>query len=143
MFRPAGSFSYKDKNGGETVSMTASLGLLYWYMRHIPDDADIPEPFPILTVVPTKRAMPGPYDRNFFTLVISIVERTYGTAPKIPREFFDAEWYNNLPNGLNDHKTVAQARRDGDPKVVAYEEVCLSILKWLEQNGDVVGLEEP
>jgi len=141
VFRPAGSFRYKIKDGGETVSLTASLALLHWYMRHIPDN--VPEPFPILTVVPTSRAMPGPYDPKFFTLVISIIERTYGKGPKIAREFFEDEWYNSLPNGLSNHKTVVQARRDGDPKVVAYEEVCLSILKWLEKYGDVVGLEEP
>lgn len=141
-FKPAGCFYYKDKNGGETVARTASLALLHWYMRQVPNDP-LPDPFPILEVIPTKQAMPGPYDRNFFTLVISIVERTYGTAPEIASEFHEAEWYNNLPNGLSDHKIVEQARRNGDPKVVAYEEVCLSILKWLEQNGDVVGLEEP
>jgi len=142
VFKPAGAFRYKTKDGGETVSMTASLGLLHWYMRQIPNDP-LPDPFPILAVIPTKRDMPGPYDPNFFTLVISIVERTYGTAPEIAQEFYEAGWYNNLPNGLSDHKTVVQARRDGDPKVVAYEEVCVGILKWLEQNGDVVGLEEP
>lgn len=143
MFKPAGCFYYKDKNGGETVARTASLALTHWYMRTIPNLPDLPDPMPILEVVQTSAPHPGPYDPKFFLVVIGAIERTYGTAPEIADEFFNQKWYNNLPNGLSDHKIVVQARRDGDPKVVAYEEVCLSILKWLEQYGDVVGLEEP
>ena len=76
-------------------------------------------------------------------LNISIVERTYGKAPEVPDEILNDEWYNTLPNGLSDHKIVVEARDSGHPKVVAYEQVCLGILKWLEQYGDLVGLEEP
>lgn len=143
MFKPAGCFYYKTKDGSETVATTASHALLHWYMRTIPDLPGLPDPMPILEVVQTSAPHPGPYNPKFLLAVIGAIERTYGEAPEIAPELLDDEWYNNLPNGLSDHKTVVQARRNGEPTVVAYEEVCLFILKWLEQNGDVVGLKEP
>jgi hypothetical protein len=143
MFKPAGFYFYKTQDGGETVASTASHALLHWYMRTIPDLPGLPDPMPILEVVQTSAPHPGPYDPKFLMVVIGAIERTYGTAPEIASEFYEARWYNNLPNGLSNHKTVVQARRNGEPTVVAYEEVCLGILKCLEANGDVVGLEEP
>jgi len=143
MFRPAGNFAYFTKEGHETIAATASMALTHWYMRKLPKLDDIPDPLPVLEVIPIARPFPGPYDQNFLPVVIGCIERTYGTAPEIAPVFLSREWYNNLPERLNDHKIVVQARRDADPKVVAYEEVCLSILKWLAKYGDVIDLEEP
>jgi hypothetical protein len=151
MLKPAGTFTYKTTDNQETVAATASMGLLHWYMRKLPKLGDEPVlevpsiPMYIMKVVSllTGKGTPGPYDPNFFTVVIGCIERTYGKAPEISSDFLTPEWYSNLPERLNDHKIVVQARRNADPKVVAYEEVCLGILKWLAKYGDIIDLEEP
>jgi hypothetical protein len=140
MFRPSGHFAYRTQDGSETVSATASLGLLHWYMRNLPQ---VPESTSILEITPLPTEVPGPYHPMFLTLVISAVERNYGASPKIPVDLLSQNWYSNLQSNLDDFKVVVQAYRSVEPKVFVYEETCLNILKWLERNGDVAFLETP
>ena len=128
-------FSFKTQDGSETVSATASLGLLHWYMRHIPK-LPMPDPMPILEVVQSGKPMPGPYHPNFFTLVISVIERTYGKAPEVSPELFWNEWYKDLGQ-YSDFKKVIADRDAGHGVVNAYEDICLFVLKWLSIHGDV------
>ena len=76
----------------------------------------------------------------FLVLTISGVERTYGKSLNIPEMFTDQKWYNDLPR-VSNHIEIITALNDGNAKVIAYETVCLEILKWLEKNGDVFDLE--
>lgn len=134
--------TYKCKDGSETRAATASMGLLHWYMRHVPQKP-LPDPCPILEVIPVSKPMPGPYDPKFLVLATSVIERTYGSSPEIPSEFLEEDWYNTLPSSRMTHESVVQAQSLGHPKVVAYEAFCLSVLKWLGEYGDVISLEEP
>lgn len=135
MFRPAGSIYFKTKDGEETVAATASTGLLLWYMTSSNKSDQTSESTAILEVTPT--TIVGPYDQRFLIEVIGCIERTYGTAPEIPAEFLSIDWYNCLPPVFSDHKMVVQRYRDGEPQIVAYEEFCLTILKWIAEHGDI------
>lgn len=135
MFMPAGAYWFRTNDGFETIAATASMGLLHWYMRIVPH-LDSPEPIPILEVIQTNKPIPGPYHSQFLVVVIGGIERTYGKSPEINSEFLSREWYNDLSE-YSDHKAVVRAYRNADPKVVAYEEVCLSILAWLANFGDI------
>ena len=133
------SFSFKTTGGSETITSTASMALLHWYCRIAPQ-LEMPNPVPILEVLPIGRPIPSPYDPMFLVLTISGVERTYGKSLNIPEMFTDQKWYNDLPR-VSNHIEIITALNDGNAKVIAYETVCLEILKWLEKNGDVFDLE--
>ena len=115
------------------------MGLFHWYARIAPQ-LPMPDPMPILEVVPVGLPIPSPYDPMFLTLTISGVERAYGKSPDIPQEYLSQKWYLDMPR-MGSHADTIRAIEQGHPKVVAYEKVCLEVLKWLEKNGDVFDLE--
>jgi hypothetical protein len=98
-------------NGGvsETLAATPSLALVYWYMRHLPENV---------------YQTPGPYSDRFLMLVIAACERTWGTAPD-----FDLP----EPPGKYDWKEAHDLYVSRDPAVSEYEDACLEILQWLKQ----------
>lgn len=138
-YRPAGSYILTYKDGGETTAATASLALTHWSVSHLV--RDVPNPLQIVDTNCLK--ISGPYEPNFFVSIIGHIERLFGTSPEIEPEFFNRDWYSDLPEHLNDHKMVVKARRDSNPKVVAYEGACLKILSWLTEHGDIVHLDLP
>ncbi len=99
----------------ETVAATPSLALVYWHFRHLPESV---------------HQTPGPYSKQFLTLVIAACERKWGTAPDIAIP---------QPPGKYDWKEAVQRLEANDPEVLHYEQVCLEILHWLE-NYDVSDL---
>lgn len=129
-FRPAGFISCDIDDGKKIVAATSSLALSSWYMSNFEWNQ---QPKSIVEVSSIK--VPGPYDPNFLTVIIACIERNYGHSPKIDSCFFDSDWYIDLPEHLNQWKLV---RESDNFKVLFYEEVCFSVLKWLSENGNII-----
>ena len=108
--------------------MTASCALLHW-QDYIFPPVKLPEN-PVPFEVYVGKPQHGPYDVEFLMLLIGGIERNYGTAPQIPEEFLNKNWYQDLPK-IKDHNSILQ-----------YEQVCWNILFWLFQNGNIVKLEK-
>jgi len=140
MFKPAGFFAYSTKDGSEVVAATASLALAHWYLY--PSLIKTRVVFTSILEIKDMPNCPGPYDPNFLLLIIARVERTFGKSPDIPSDLLSSLWYADLPEKINDYKTVLSLKKT-DPKISAYEKVCSDILKWLEKNGDIVDLQNP
>jgi hypothetical protein len=133
---------YKCKDGSSTVAATASIGLMHWYGRIIPTKPiENPKPFEVYVV---RTPVPMPYAPQFLPLVVAGLERTYGKAPEIPAHLFDAAHYEKFPKQLGFHG-VEDLLKEGVPEVVEYEQVCLDILHWLKEQGEITKmlLNEP
>lgn len=130
-----------DSRGQFTVAATSSIALLYWYMRVIPQKP-LPDPLPEAPVViRASQPIPGPYHKLFLPTVTAGVERTMGSAPDIPDEMLDSQWYETLPDNVGNHNNTLQALKDSHPQVMMYEAVCWNILKFLEAHGEIQRLE--
>jgi hypothetical protein len=115
---------YKCKDGSVTVAAAASIGLMYWYGRILPQKPiENPRPFTI-HVMPSP--VPSPYSSMFMSLVVAGLERTFGKAPEVPAHLLDAE-----------HKAIETHLKKGTPEIVEYEQVCLDILNWLKERGEI------
>lgn len=127
------------EDGSQSYAVTASYALLQWQDNIFPP-TKLPENPPVLEVIVVGEPRHGPYDAEFLMLLIGGIERNYGTAPQIPEEFLNKNWYNDLPKKLG-HHSILQHLKDGNEKVIEYEQVCWNILFWLFQNGNIVKLE--
>ncbi len=136
--KPASVYlQYQCKDGSSTVAATASIGLMHWYGRLIPHQPiDNPKPFEVYVV---SAPMPAPYDRLFLPLIVAGLERTYGKAPQIPEHFLDPAHYEKFAKDL-DFRDVEKHRQKGTPEIVEYEQVCLDILNWLKEQGEITKL---
>lgn len=127
---------YKCKDGSTTVANTASVGLLHWYGRIVPTKPiENPRPF---TVYVVSTRMPSPYDPLFLPLVVAGLERNYGKSPPIPEHLLEAAHYSTL-NDL-DFRDVEKHLKKGTPVIVEYESVCLEILRWLQELGEITDM---
>ena len=137
-FKPAGYYNFKTKDDQEIVGATASITLSNWYIVNTLEKSLESDTPPAFEVVEIKRPYPHPYQPNFLVSIIGHIERTFGRSPDgMDVELYDVAWYNNLPKNLTNYRTVTDAYRNGNPQVVAYEEICLTILKWLEKQGEI------
>jgi hypothetical protein len=132
---------YRCKDGSRTVAATASIGLLYWYDRVTPrTPIENPQPFEVYV---ERRPMAGPYNPLFLSLVVAGLERTYGKAPEIPQHLLEPAHYKKLAKaGSGD---MEKHLKKGTPEIVEYEQVCLGILNWLKEQGEITEmiLNEP
>jgi hypothetical protein len=123
---------YKCKDGSSTIAATASMGLLHWYGRTTPTKPiENPQPFEVYRV----GEMPAPYGPLFLPLVVAGLERTYGAAPEIPQHLHEAAHYKKLAK--LDFRDVEKHLKKATPEVVEYEQVCLVILNWLKERGEI------
>lgn len=128
---------FKTTDGSETWAKTASLGLLYWYGRTLPN-MGLPKNIPEGVVLIQGKPQPGPYHSYFLRLVTWAIERIYGGIFfDIDENLLHYEWYEELPEGANDFAVVAELFEEGNEKIVLYENTCMGILNWLHQNGDI------
>ena len=130
MFKPSGFICFSNKNGSQVVASTPSLALVHWHSEKLRRESDLSD-WDEMPVVSTKVHVPMSYQKNFLVSVIGCIERIYGTSPEIDDVFFDFEWYNNLTKPFD----------SSDPKVVIYENACMSILKWLSDKKDIVNFQ--
>jgi len=132
---------YKCKDGSKTVAATASIGLLHWFDRITPrTPIENPQPFEVYV---QRQSIPGPYDPMFLSLIVAGLERTFGKAPEIPQHLYEPAHYKKLARaGFRD---VEKHLKKGTPEIVEYEQVCLDILKWVKERGDITEmvLNEP
>jgi len=131
---------YKCKDGSRTVAATASIGLMYWLGRIMPQTPiENPKPFEIYV---TQSPTPSPYSPMFMPLVVAGLERTFGTSPPIPEHLHDPAHGFVKDMGFHD---VEKHLKKGTPQVVEYEQVCLDILHWLKEQGEitVLAINEP
>ena len=132
---------YKCKDNSVTVANTASIGLMYWYGRITPQPKiENPQPFSVHVV---SISMPSPYNPLFLSLVIAGIERTLGKAPEIAPELLEPEYCKRFAKvGFAE---IEKQLKAGTPEVVAYEQVCLDILNWLKDEGEITALllDEP
>lgn len=131
---------YGTTDGSSTLAAMASIALEHWYMRTTPK-IPLPDNPQCFEVYVTGGPHPAPYDSLFLPLVLSGIERIYGTAPEISNDLLNEDWYQDLPESFNDHKAIIEARDNQDFKVVRYEAACWNILNWLVKYGDVINLE--
>jgi hypothetical protein len=132
---------YKCKDGSVTVAKSASIGLMYWYGRIVPQKPiENPQPFSIHIVA---TSIPFPYDPLFLSLVVAGLERTFGTAPEIPSHLLEASFCERI--GKLDFKDVEKHLKEGASEIVEYEQACLDILNWLKERGEIVSMaiDEP
>ena len=125
---------YRCKDGSVTVASTASIGLMYWYDRILPKKPiENPQPFSIHV---TTVSIPSPYNPLFLSLMIAGMERTFGTAPEIPAHLLDKAHAEKFPEGLN-FGNVEKHLKKRTPVIVEYEQVCLELLYWLKDRGEI------
>ena len=125
---------YRCKDGSRTVAATASMGLLHWYGRIMPHKAiENPKLFEFYVV---SEPRPGPYDQLFLPLVVAGLERTFGKAPRIPEHLHDPAHYERFPKEF-DFGDIEKLLKKGVPEIVEYEQVCLDILYWLQEQGEI------
>ena len=109
---------YTCKDGSRTVALWPSMALQHWLGRSHPSPPiENPEPFKLYVV-----GSPVPSDdhKMFLTLVYAEIERRWNKTP--PFEIAS-------PNPKKKH---------GGQK---YQALCLEILHWLHDEGDIVSLE--
>jgi hypothetical protein len=125
---------YKCKDGSRTVAATAAIGLSHWYGRTIPTKPiEDPKPFGIYVV---GAPLAGPYDPLFLPLVVAALERGFGKAPPVASHLLDPKHGETLKS-RGDFRAVARDLRQGVAEVVEYEETCLQILRWLQEQGEI------
>jgi hypothetical protein len=132
---------YKCKDGSMTVAKSASIGLMYWYGRIVPQKPiDNPQPFSVHIVATT---IPFPYEPLFLSLVVAGLERTFGSAPDVAAHLLEPEYCKRL--GRLDYEEVEEHLKKGTTDVVAYEQACLDILNWLKERGEItlLAINEP
>ena len=132
---------YKCKDGSFTVAKSASIGLMYWYGRIVPQpQIENPQPFSVHIV---QTSIPFPYHPLFMSLVVAGLERTFGAAPEIPEHLLEPEFCERV--GRLDFNGVEKGLKEGTPEVVEYEQACLDILNWLKDRGEItkMALNEP
>jgi len=83
--------------------------------------------------------MPSPYEPLFLPLVIAGLERSFGKAPQIPAHLHDPAHYEKFADDL-DFRNVEKHLKRGTQEIVEYEELCLAIINWLNEQGEITEL---
>ena len=132
-FRPAVLVSCDLDDGKKIITATFSLALHHWHMNNFESFVGSKSIVEVSSI-----NVPGPYDSNFLTAVIACIEKKYGHSLEIDSCFLDLDWYVDLPEHISHSMSWMLVRESNDSKVLFYEEVCFSILKWLSENGNIV-----
>jgi hypothetical protein len=130
---------FRCKDGEVGASGTASMALLGWYDRFalgLQSEDGPPVDGPPVEVRFSRQPMTDPL---FLLLFLAGLERTFGEAPELPRHLLEPEHYKRLAP-LADSGDLPEHLRKGTPEVVEYEQVCLSILNWLRERGEITEL---
>jgi hypothetical protein len=137
---PKGFCTFQTSDGSKCFGGTPSIGLFNWYAYNPPDEIlDLSESCHKIIKLKGK-GLPGPYHPLFLSVAIGAIERNFGTSLHIPECVLKSEWYENLPEKLNDPWEIVQQLLKNNPKVKIYEKTCSDILRWIEKQGGISNL---
>jgi hypothetical protein len=113
---------YECADGSDTEAKSPSIALMHWLGRQMPMETPRDKVYVggLMRVGPP---VPGPQHKAFFTTVFAAIER---------------RWNKSCDVDVNDYPDMVSFM--GDEAEQIHEIMCLDILKWLEQHGDIRNL---
>jgi hypothetical protein len=127
---------YKCKDGSLTIAKSASIGVMYWYGRIVPQPPiENSEP---LSIHVLQTSIPAPYHPLFMAIIVAGLERTFGAAPAIAEHLLEPSFCAKIDR--LDVAAVEKHLQKKTPKVVEYEQACMDILNWLKERGEITHL---
>src|SRR5437868_1517624 len=110
---------YECTDGSDTEAKSPSIALMHWLGRNMPLETPRDQVFAggLMRVGPP---VPGPQHKSFFPVVFAAIER---------------RWNKTCNVDVNDYPDMTAFMGDGAEQI--HEIMCLDILKWLEQHGDI------